>query len=65
MKDGLNGLLVRYDDTVALADTIARVLQERELRERLERGGLEWAQRFQWSECARRSLDALLVGAAR
>ncbi|HUK62462.1 MAG TPA: glycosyltransferase family 4 protein [Dongiaceae bacterium] len=65
VKDGLNGLLVRYDDTRALADTMARVLRERELRERLERGGLEWAQRFQWSECGRRSLDALLAGVAR
>ncbi|NOT35162.1 MAG: glycosyltransferase family 4 protein [Candidatus Eisenbacteria bacterium] len=55
------GLLVPYGDDTALADALARVLTDGALRARLERGGLAWASRFQWSECASRSLDALLT----
>ena len=59
------GLLVRYDDTEALAGALARVLEDTALRDRLARNGLEWAARFTWPDCARRSLDALLAGARR
>jgi len=42
------------------------VLEDADLRERLARAGREWAARFQWSECAARSLDFLLAqGTAR
>ena len=54
------GLLVPYGDVGRLADAMVRVLTDAPLRERLERGGLEWAARFQWPECGRRSMDALL-----
>ncbi len=54
------GLLVPYGDVRGLADAIVRVLTDAPLRERLERGGLEWASRFQWPDCGRRSMDALL-----
>ena len=59
------GLLVPYGDDAALADALARVLTDAPLRERLARGGVEWAAGFTWGECARRSLDALLAGAGR
>ncbi|MFI5370092.1 MAG: glycosyltransferase family 4 protein, partial [Candidatus Eisenbacteria bacterium] len=65
VRHGENGLLVPYDDTRALADALASVLGDRALRERLERGGVEWAARFSWPDCAARSLDALLAGATR
>jgi glycosyltransferase involved in cell wall biosynthesis len=38
VQDGSNGLLVEPDDTDGLADALARVLNERELAERLGRG---------------------------
>ncbi|MBI5709571.1 MAG: glycosyltransferase family 4 protein [Candidatus Eisenbacteria bacterium] len=59
------GLLVPFGDDAALADALARVLEDGALRGRLERAGREWAARFSWPECARRSLDALLQGAGR
>ena len=54
------GLLVPYGDAGALAGALARVLLDRPLRDRLAASGVEWAARFTWPECARRSLDALL-----
>ena len=49
-----------YGDAGALAGALARVLLDRPLRDRLAASGVEWAARFTWPECARRSLDALL-----
>jgi glycosyltransferase involved in cell wall biosynthesis len=54
------GLLVPYGDDSGLADALARVLEDGALRARLAAGGLAWAARFHWPDCARRSLDALL-----
>ncbi|HYM80550.1 MAG TPA: glycosyltransferase family 4 protein [Candidatus Limnocylindria bacterium] len=62
------GLLVPFSDDGALADALVRVLEDRDLRERLAAAGLAWAARHQWADCARRSLDVLLgvaSGAAR
>jgi glycosyltransferase involved in cell wall biosynthesis len=53
------GLLVPYGDDAALADAMTRVLTDLALRDRLARAGLEWAARFRWDECGRRSMDAL------
>ena len=60
--DGRTGLLVAGRDDRSMADALIRLLEDDALRERLARGGLEWAGRFQWPECAARSLDALLNG---
>jgi glycosyltransferase involved in cell wall biosynthesis len=53
------GLLVPYGDDAALASALARVLEDAALRRRMEAAGIAWAARFQWDDCARRSLDAL------
>jgi glycosyltransferase involved in cell wall biosynthesis len=53
------GLLVPYGDDQALADALVRVLTDAALRGRLASEGITWASRFQWPECAARSLDAL------
>ena len=53
------GLLVPFGDDAALADALARVLRDDRLRDRLAQGGVEWAAKFQWPDCAARSLDAL------
>jgi glycosyltransferase involved in cell wall biosynthesis len=63
VRRDVTGLLVPYEDEAALAGALVRVLLERPLRESLAAAGLEWAARFTWPECARRSLDALLAGA--
>lgn len=54
------GLLVPHGDADALADALARVLTDATLRERLAAEGCAWSERFQWPDCARRSMDALL-----
>jgi glycosyltransferase involved in cell wall biosynthesis len=58
------GLLVRYGDDDALAEALVRVLEDAALRERLAQAGVAHARRFTWPDCAARSLDALLAGAA-
>lgn len=64
VRRDVTGLLVPFGDIEALASALARVLEDSSLRERLERSGLEWSQRFQWPSCASASLDALLVARA-
>jgi glycosyltransferase involved in cell wall biosynthesis len=59
VRRGETGLLVPFDDTAAMAEAIVKVLTDAPLRERLERGGLAWAQRFHWDDCGRRSMESL------
>jgi glycosyltransferase involved in cell wall biosynthesis len=54
------GLLVPFADDAGLSDALSRVLGDADLRRRLEQNGVEWARQFDWGDCARRSLDALL-----
>jgi len=63
VKRDETGLLVPYEDEAAMAESLARVLLDRGLCDRLAAAGVEWAARFTWPDCARRSLDALLAGA--
>jgi glycosyltransferase involved in cell wall biosynthesis len=56
------GLLVPYGDDERLAEALARVLEDRALRERLAAAGRAWAERFSWPECGRASFDALTDG---
>jgi glycosyltransferase involved in cell wall biosynthesis len=60
VRRDVTGLLVPYEDDGRLADALARVLEDRPLREGLARAGVEWAARLTWPGCARASLDALL-----
>ena len=63
VRRDVTGLLVPYEDQAAMAASLARVLLDRGLRDALAAAGVEWAARFTWPDCARRSLDALLAGA--
>ena len=58
------GLLVPYANDAAMAEALVRVLTDAGLRRRLGDAGVAWAQRFQWPDCASRSLDALTGAAA-
>jgi glycosyltransferase involved in cell wall biosynthesis len=60
VKRDVTGLLVPFDDVEALAAALIRVLTDPALRDRLATGGIEWAARFTWPDCAHRSLEALL-----
>jgi glycosyltransferase involved in cell wall biosynthesis len=53
------GLLVRFGDTAGLSQALVRVLTDATLRARLGRAGAEWAARFRWDDCGRRSMAAL------
>jgi glycosyltransferase involved in cell wall biosynthesis len=59
------GLLVPYGDRLRLGQALIRVLTDADLRHRLADAGTQWSMRFQWPDCAARSLDALLDPAPR
>ena len=46
-------------DRDSIAAALARIFQDKELRERLRKSGLERAQLFSWEKCARQTLDVL------
>jgi glycogen synthase len=52
--DGDNALLVRPEDPAALAEALARLIKEPQLRERLSREGRKTAADLAWSEIAYR-----------
>ena len=52
IKDGFNGLLCNVEDEIDLANKVIRVMKDRDLRERLIRGGLETARRHGWDRIA-------------
>ncbi|HUK63761.1 MAG TPA: glycosyltransferase family 4 protein, partial [Dongiaceae bacterium] len=62
VRRGETGLLVPYGDDARLAEALLRVLEEPATRDRLAAAGTEWAARFHWPECGRRSFDVLADG---
>jgi D-inositol-3-phosphate glycosyltransferase len=48
VRDGVTGLLIPEGDPVALADAIARVLGEPDLRRRLGGEAVRWAANYRW-----------------
>ena len=63
VRDQRTGILVPFDDDDRLAAALLSVIEDPALRERLGAAGVEWAARFTWPDCARKSLDALLAAA--
>jgi glycosyltransferase involved in cell wall biosynthesis len=59
VRRGETGLLVPYGDTAALTEALVRVLSDAPLRERLAAAGIQWAARFRWDDCGKRTIDAL------
>lgn len=67
VRDGETGFLYAYGDIDRLAQRLAEVLDNGDLRCELERGALEWAERFNWDRAARqfeRLLVQIVEGAA-
>jgi glycosyltransferase involved in cell wall biosynthesis len=51
VRDGVSGLLYPYGDVQALSAALIRVLADATLRQRLEVGGLAWADQLTWERC--------------
>jgi len=67
-RDGVTALLYPHGDIPALAEALRRVLSDREFRESLAVGALEWAERFHWDEAARETetiLERVAAGERR
>lgn len=63
VKEGVSGLLYEYGDVDELAEKLLVVLQDEPTRHRLERGGLEWAERFNWDSAAA-EFEKLIIATA-
>ena len=65
VKHDYSGLLYDYGDIEGLADNIKMLLTDEQKRTKLERGGLEWASRFNWDSAAAKFLDLCLEVAGK
>jgi glycosyltransferase involved in cell wall biosynthesis len=59
VRDGLTGFLVEHGSVEQLAGRLVEILVDRDLRERLSAGAVEWAGRFSWDKCG--TLSAELI----
>lgn len=60
VSEGVSGFLYPYGDVDALAGKLVTVLKDAEVRWKLEQGGLQWAERFDWDDAARK-FEKILV----
>ncbi|MBF4463265.1 MULTISPECIES: glycosyltransferase [unclassified Rathayibacter] len=58
VREGVSGTLLDSDDPTVWAEALLALLGDEARRERLGRGGIEWAAAHSWAEAARR-LDAV------
>lgn len=67
VRDGETGLLYEYGNIEQFAENLLKILTDKSLRTRLEQGGLEWAETFNWDSAARKFENLLIdvVGAAK
>lgn len=54
------GLLVPYGDAASLTEALVRILTDAPLRQRMESAGVQWAARFRWDDCGKRTIDGLM-----
>jgi glycosyltransferase involved in cell wall biosynthesis len=52
VRDGETGLLYEYGNIDQLTDRILAILKDQALREKLQRGALQWAETFNWDSAA-------------
>lgn len=60
VQDGRTGFLYEYGNIEQLATKLLMILTDDTLRTRLEKGGLEWADRFNWDDAAAK-FEQLLI----
>jgi glycosyltransferase involved in cell wall biosynthesis len=59
VSDGETGLLFPYGNHIILAEQIVRILSDDELRERLTKNAVSWAQKFTWDTCAQNTMEVV------
>ena len=59
VSHGKSGLLYQYGNIDELAQRVVQVLRDKPLCQSLTQGALEWASRFTWDDCARRSFAVM------
>lgn len=64
VRDEVSGLLYEFGEINTLAEKIYYILINDVQREKLERGGLEWAARFNWDAAADKFLELCMETAA-
>ncbi len=60
VSEGVSGFLYPYGDIEALADRLCRLLEDDDLRQKIEQGGLTWAEGFNWDRAAKKFENLLL-----
>ncbi|MBN1504080.1 MAG: glycosyltransferase family 4 protein [Candidatus Eisenbacteria bacterium] len=65
VRDDRTGFLVKHGSVEQLAARLVEVLVDRQLRERLSAGAIEWAARFSWDTCGALSADVIEEVAAQ
>jgi glycosyltransferase involved in cell wall biosynthesis len=53
VRDDKTGYLFEYGNIEQLANKLIKILSDDEIRVRLEQGGLEWAEKFNWDTAAK------------
>jgi len=59
VKDGETGLLYEYGNIEQLAEKIILILRDKNLREKLARGALEYAQSLTWDQSAKAMIEVI------
>ncbi len=54
VRDGETGFLYEYGNVDQLAEKLLKILTDEPLRKRLEQGGMQWAESFDWDSAARK-----------
>lgn len=57
VKDGETGFLYEHGNVDMLAEKLMAILTDDPLRKKLEQGGLEWAEQFNWDRAAKKFDD--------
>ena len=60
VRDGETGFLYEYGNIEQFAEKLLTILTDDSLRENLEKGGLNWAEQFNWDRAARKFEDLVL-----
>jgi len=53
VRDGISGYLYEHGNIDQLTEKLLLLLKDSELRKRIETGGMEWAERFNWDRAAK------------